>query len=108
MKINDEIIKFKAKTKAVAEEVNKNFETLRLANNELDDSINKLKQDFNDYKLNELCEIECDSEILELNETTNNFKVSGTSSISEFTGILNGFVFIEFVDSRVLINNIKQ
>lgn len=108
MKINENgIIAFKPKTKAVAEEVNKNFETLRLANNELDDSINKLKQDFNDYKLNELCEIKCDSEILELNETTNNFKVSGTSSISEFAGILNGFVFIEFVDSRVLINNPK-
>lgn len=108
MKINEnEIIVFKPKTKAAAEEVNANFETLRLANNELEDSVNQLKHNFDDYKSNELCEIKCDSEILELNETTNNFKVSGTSSISEFTGILNGFVFIEFDDSRVLINNPK-
>lgn len=101
----DELIKFKPKTKAVAEDVNSNFEKLRISNNEQEDFLNKLQQDFEEYKSTPLCEIQCDSDTLELNEETNNFKVSGASSISTFSGITNGVVFIEFTESRIIENS---
>ena len=85
----DELVVFKPKTKAVAEDVNNNFEKLRVSNNEQEEFLNKLQKELDDYKLTPLCEIQCNSEILELNEETNNFRVSGTTSISAFTGITN-------------------
>lgn len=107
MALIDKLIKFTPKTKAVADEINSNFETLRLSNNEHEEFLNKIQENFNDYKLNELCEINCEDEILELNDTTYNFKVYGNSSISEFRGISNGFVFIEFKDTRLVVNSNK-
>ena len=104
MKI-DELVVFKPKTKAVAEDVNNNFEKLRLSNNEQEDFLNKLQKELDDYKATPLCEIQCDSDVLELNEETNNFKVSGTSPISAFTGITNGYAFIEFTDARIIANS---
>lgn len=105
MSIIDKLIEFKPKTKALAAEVNHNFEQLRLSNNQIDDSVNKLKQDFENYKVNILSEIECKEDILELNVNTNNYKVSGNSDICKFTGIANGIVFIEFTSTRTLINS---
>lgn len=106
MKIN-ELIKFKAKTKAVADDVNSNFERLRVSNNEQEDFLNSLQDELNAYKDNSLSLINCDEEVLVLNTETNNFKVTGTTSISEISGVENGIVFIEFSDTRVLINNTK-
>lgn len=101
----DELVVFKPKTKAVAEDVNNNFEKLRVSNNEQEEFLNKLQKELDDYKSTPLCEIQCNSEILELNEETNNFRVSGTTSISAFTGITNGYAFIEFVDARIIANS---
>lgn len=106
MKIN-ELIQFKPKTKAVADDVNSNFEKLRVSNNEQEDFLHSLQDDLNAYKSNPLTLINCFDEILVLNETTNNFKVSGITPISEFSGVENGIVFVEFNDTRVLINNTK-
>ena len=103
----EELIKFKAKTKAVADDVNSNFEKLRVSNNEQEDFLNKLQTELTAHKSTPLCEIDCESDILILNTETYNFKVSGVSSISEFKGVTDGFVFIEFTDSRLLINSTK-
>lgn len=105
MSIIEKLIEFKPKTKALSADVNNNFEQLRLSNNQIDDFVNKLKQDFEAYKVNALSEIECESDILELNADTNNYKISGNSDIYEFTGISNGIVFIEFASTRLLINS---
>lgn len=104
MKI-DELVTFKPKTKAVAEDVNNNFEKLRLSNNEQEEFLNRLQKDFDDYKATPLCEIQCDSDVLELNEETNNFKVSGSTPISNMIGITNGIAFIEFTESRIIENS---
>lgn len=103
----EELIKFKAKTKAVADDVNSNFEKLRVSNNEQEDFLNKLQTELTAHKSTPLCEIDCESDILILNTKTYNFKVSGVSPISEFKGVTDGFVFIEFTDSRLLINSTK-
>ena len=107
MSIIEKLIEFKPKTKAVAAEVNSNFEQLRLSNNQIDNFVNNLKNDFESYKINELCEIECNSNILELNTQTNNFSVSGKSDIIEIIGLNSGIVFIEFNSTRILVNNTK-
>ena len=101
----DELVVFKPKTKAVAEDVNNNFEKLRVSNNEQEEFLNKLQKELDDYKATPLCEIQCDSNILELNEETNNFKVSGSTPISNFIGITNGIAFIEFTESRIIENS---
>lgn len=105
MSIIDELIEFKPKTKAVSADINSNFEKLRLSNNEQEDFLNKLQNDFDNYKTNSLSEIECDSDVLELNVSTNNYKVCGNSTIYEFSGITEGFVFIEFASTMQLINS---
>lgn len=105
MTLINELIEFKPKTKAVSADINSNFEKLRLSNNEHEESLTKLQENFNNFKTNLLCEIECDSDILELDNSTNNFKVSGTSTIYEFSGFTNGFIFIEFNSSRLIINS---
>jgi hypothetical protein len=107
MAIINELIKFKPKTKAVADDVNSNFEQLRVSNNEQEEFLNKLQQNFEEYQTNLACEIECNSEVLELNNKTNNYIISGESKISEIIGIENGFVFLEFTTSRVLVNSLK-
>ena len=76
MSIIDKLVEFKPKTKALATEVNYNFEQLRLSNNQLDNSVNKLRQDFENYQENALSEIECEEDTLELNANTNNYKIS--------------------------------
>ncbi len=91
----DKLIVFKAKTKAVADDVNSNFEQLRVSNNEQHEFLETLQKNFNEYIENPCKIIECNSNILEFDSTTNNFKVSGTSDIQSITGINNGFVFIE-------------
>lgn len=103
----DKLITFKAKTKAVADDVNSNFEKLRISNNEHNDFLYSLQDELNAHKNNPLTLINCYSEVLTLNKESNNFIVSGTSSISEFSGIENGVVFVEFKDTRILINNTK-
>ena len=90
----DELIKFKPKTKAVADEVNSNFEKLLVACNEHDDSISDIQTQINELKSNNTQEIICENNVLELNDTTNNFKILGESSITEITGLTNGFVIL--------------
>ena len=63
----EELIKFKAKTKAVADDVNSNFEKLRVSNNEQEDFLNKLQTELTAHKSTPLCEIDCESDILILN-----------------------------------------
>lgn len=105
-KIN-ELIVFKAKTKAIADHVNSNFEQLRLSNNEQEDLINQLQQNFNEYKDKPLVNIVCDTNTLELSNSTNTYRVSGTSNIEQIIGITQGIVVIEFQGSRVLVNSNK-
>lgn len=105
MSIIDKLIEFKPRTKALSAEVNSNFETLRLSNNQIDESLNNLKQEFQCYKECGLIEIECESDILELDDKIKNYKVTGSSEICEFTGIINGIVFIEFASVRLLVNS---
>ena len=62
----DELIKFKPKTKAVADEVNSNFEKLLVACNEHDDSICDIQTQINELKSNNTQEIICENNVLEL------------------------------------------
>lgn len=103
-KINDLII-FEPKKKAVAAHVNSNFEKLRLANNENAQLLDELSQTVEANALNKFALINCNSDFLELNTQTTMFKVSGTSTIQSITGVESGFVFIEFLSSRLLVNN---
>lgn len=103
----DELIKFKPKTKAVADEVNSNFEKLLVACNEHDDSISDIQTQINELKSNNTQEIICENNVLELNDTTNNFKILGESSITEITGLTNGFVILEFLSTRNIVNSSK-
>lgn len=101
----DKLIEFKPKTKAVSSDVNSNFEQLRVSNNEQEDAINNLFQQFEDYKKNPVQTIDCKSNILEISSDTNNFKVTGTSTIDTINGKETGFAFIEFSDVRKLISS---
>lgn len=101
----EKLIQFEPKKKAIATEVNSNFETLRLSNNEHSKSISILGQKISDLKSNPIVEITCNTEILELSEQTNNFKVKGTTPIKGISGILNGFVFIEFLETRLIVSS---
>lgn len=101
----EKLIEFEPKKKAIAAEVNSNFENLRVSNNEHHEKINILEQKIIDMKTNPVKEIFCDEEILKLNEDSNNFKVSGTTPIKSIVGIENGFVFIEFLETRLLISS---
>lgn len=107
MSIINNLTVFRAKTKAVAEEVNANFETLRLSNNEQEDLITQLQQNFNEYKDKPLIEIFCDTNTLELNNNSDTFSVSGISDIEQIIGITQGIAIIEFQSSRVLVNSNK-
>ena len=55
--------------------------------------------------LNDAVEITCDNSTLILNAQSNYFKVKGTTAIETFSGLANGFVIIEFLESRILINS---
>lgn len=101
----DKLIEFKPKTKAVSSDINSNFEQLRVSNNEQEEAINNLFQQFEDYKKNPVQTIECNSDTLEINSETNNFKIAGTSVIRSMTGKTSGFVFLEFLDARKLVNS---
>lgn len=111
-KIN-ELIQFKAGKKAIAEEVNTNFETLRLSNNEQEEKLNTLDSKFDKtggklqgaLVLNDAVEINCETSDLILTNTTNYFKISGLSSIETFSGINEGLVILEFTTSRLLVNS---
>lgn len=101
----DKLIEFKPKAKAVSSDVNSNFEQLRISNNEQEDAINTLSEKFEQFQQNPTQKIDCDSNTLELVGDTNNFKVSGTSTIENITGKTSGFVFVEFLDVRKLISS---
>lgn len=109
----EELIEFQAKTKAVATEVNQNFETLRVSNNE---HYAKLQEIDSKYSidggklsgaivLNDSQELLVESDTLELNSQTNYFKLSGNTTIENLSGLENGFVILEFLDARVLCHN---
>ena len=101
----DKLIVFEPRKKAVAAQVNSNFEVLRLANNENVGQLEKLETKLD----NKFVEINCNGSILELNTHTNMFKVSGTSTIESIVGVENSFVIIEFLSSRLIMssNNLK-
>ena len=101
----DKLIEFKPKTKAVSSDINSNFEQLRVSNNEQEEAINSIFQQFEDYKKNPVHTIECNSDTLEINSETNNFKIAGTSVIRSITRKTNGFVFLEFLDARKLVSS---
>ena len=48
----DKLIEFKPKTKAISSDINSNFEQLRVSNNEQEEAINSIFQQFEDYKKN--------------------------------------------------------
>ena len=101
----NKLIEFLPKTKAASAEINENFEKLRLSNNEHNLYLDNLQNQLNEYKLNNLKEINCNDSILTIDDTTNNFKVNGTTSINKITGVNNGFAIIEFTESRLIENN---
>ena len=105
MSIIEELVEFKPKTKAVSNDINSNFETLRLSNNEHENKINTLNTLFEEYKQNPAKIIDSSTNVLELVGNTNNFKAVGTSTIDTITGKTSGFVFIEFLDTRKLISS---
>ena len=48
----DKLIEFKPKTKAISSDINSNFEQLRVSNNEQEEEINSIFQQFEDYNKN--------------------------------------------------------
>jgi uncharacterized protein YbjQ (UPF0145 family) len=73
-KIN-QLITFEPKKKAVAAQVNSNFEALRLANNENVQRLDELAQTVEANALNEFVSINCNTGSLELNTQTNMFMI---------------------------------
>jgi len=106
------LIQFSSGEKALASEVNQNFETLRLSNNAHETRLQDidLKYDKAGGKLsgalvlNNTETIDCDSSVLTLTTTTNSFKVTGTTNITSISGLTQGVAIIQFESSRVLIN----
>jgi hypothetical protein len=109
----ESLIQFKAGEKAVASEVNQNFEALKTAINENTEKTNSIDSKYDKIGgklngaliLNDTVEITCDNSTLILNAQSNYFKVKGTTAIETFSGLANGFVIIEFLESRILINS---
>ncbi len=112
-----ELIQFEAGKKAIASQVNENFETLRQGHNNHEARINTLNSS-NAEKydksggalsgalyLNNPANIVCDSETLTLNNQTNFFKVSGISTIQRVSGWTQGFAIIQFESARLLKNS---
>ena len=113
MSIIESLIQFKSGEKAVASEVNKNFEDLRVSNNEHSRRLEDIDLKFDKTGgklngaliLNDTETVNCESSSLFLNSKTNSFKVLGTTKISEFIGIDEGIVILLFENSRILENN---
>ena len=100
MSIIESLIQFKSGEKAVASEVNKNFEDLRVSNNEHSRRLEDIDLKFDKTGgklngaliLNDTETVNCESSSLFLNSKTNSFKVLGTTKISEIIGIDEGIV----------------
>lgn len=101
----EKLIEFQPKKKAIAADVNANFEKLRDSNNEHENKLDELENKIDSYISNKFVEINCNSDVLQLAENSNLFKVNGSSAIKKITGFNDGFFIIEFLESRLLINN---
>src|SRR5574344_2262257 len=95
MTVINELIQFNAGEKAVASEVNQNFEDLRLSNNDQESKITTLQSEIQTkmesgggtfggaLKLNEFKQITTVNGNLTLTDETNYFKVAGSEVITD-------------------------
>lgn len=117
MTLINQLIQFSAGEKAVASEVNQNFEDLRVSNNDQESKITTLQSEIQTkmeagggtlggaLKLNNFSEITSVNGILTLTEQTNYFKVAGSEAINQIIGWTSGVAIIEFLTPRTLRNS---
>lgn len=117
MGIIESLIQFKAGTKALASEVNQNFETLRQGHNNHENRVGSLESSVPSkfdksggdiagaLHLANTSTIDITGDTLTLNENSNSFLVTGTSTITKIDGWNKGFAIIRWQSSRVLQNN---
>lgn len=114
MGIIDNLIKFSAGAKALANEVNQNFETLKLGHNNQEERINTLESDI-DNKADKsgglltgslffanAVTIDVSSDTLTLNNNSNSFIVNGVTTIVKISGWSQGIAIIRWNSSRLL------
>src|SRR5574344_108762 len=117
MTLINQLIQFSAGEKAVASEVNQNFEDLRVSNNDQESKITTLQSEIQTkmeagggtlggaLKLNNFSEITSVNSILTLKEQTNYFKVAGSEAINQIIGWTSGVAISEFLTPRSLRNS---
>lgn len=117
MTLISELTAFKPGEKAKAAEVNQNFETLRLSNNDQENKITNLQSEIQTkmdagggtlggaLKLNNFAELSSVNGVLTLTNETNYFKVSGNETITQITGWTSGIAIVEFLESRTIRNS---
>lgn len=111
------LIQFKAGEKAVSADVNQNFETLRVSNNEHETNITALQNKIQKkmeisggtfqgaVKLNNPVNKGSVNGVLTLTDATNYFTIAGSETITKIEGWTSGFAIIEFLESRVIKNS---
>src|SRR5574344_2937858 len=119
MTLINELTEFKPGEKAKAAEVNQNFETLRLSNNDQENKITNLQSEIQTkidteggtlagaLKLNRFSKLSSVNGVLTLTNETNYFKVSGAETITQMAGWTSGIAIVEFLDSRTIRNSEK-
>src|SRR5574344_2623106 len=117
MTLINELTEFKPGEKAKAAEVNQNFETLRLSNNDQENKITNLQREIQTkmdaeggtlagaLKLNSYSKLLSVNGVLTLSNETNYFKISGSETIIQITGWTSGIAVIEFLESRTIRNS---
>src|SRR5574344_1887672 len=117
MTLINELTEFKPGEKAKAAEVNQNFETLRLSNNDQENKITNLQSEIQTkmdaeggtlagaLKLNSYSKLSSVNGVLTLTNETNYFKVSGAETITQIAGWTSGIAIVEFLDSRTIRNS---
>lgn len=117
MGIIEKLIQFKAGTKALASEVNQNFETLLQGHNNHENRVNTLessvisKLDTSGGELSGAIKfsnpetIDITENILTLSNNSNSFIVTGPSTISKIQGWNKGIAIIRWESSRILENS---
>src|SRR5574344_2851899 len=119
MTLINELTEFKPGEKAKAAEVNQNFETLRLSNNDQENKITNLQNEIQTkmdagggtlggaLKLNNFETLSSINGVLTLSNETNYFKISGAETITQIAGWTSGIAIIEFLESRTIRNSEK-
>lgn len=113
----ENLTQFVPGTKALASEVNGNFETLRVSNNDNDSRINELEAGVDNkfdksggdlsgaIRLPEAKNISSENGIVTLDNTSNSFAVAGQETITQINGWDKGIAIIRWTTSRILKNS---